>query len=80
MSIFVGDNKVAGIGNPGRTGKPGESAYEIAKKYGYEGTEEEFALELSNAATKPDWLEEDENSPAFIRNKPEKFNSVIDWN
>lgn len=70
MSIFIGDNKVAGVGNPGRTGKPGESAYEIAKKYGYEGTEEEFALELSNAATKSDWLEEDENSPAYIRNKP----------
>ena len=77
MSIFIGDNKVAGIGNPGRTGKPGESAYEIAKKYGYEGTEEEFALELSNAATKPDWFEEDENSPAFIKNKPETFESAI---
>ena len=39
MSIFIGDNKVAGVGNPGRTGKPGESAYEIAKKKLIDNTE-----------------------------------------
>ena len=44
MAIIFKDSRIAG------TGKPGESAYELAKRYGYIGTEEEFAKHLINAA------------------------------
>ena len=82
MSIFVGDNKVAGIGNPGKTGKPGESAYEIAKKYGYEGTEEEFADGLIIASETNSKLEahnEDPESHADLREMIANAGGKANW-
>ena len=35
-----------------RYGLDGKSAYEIAQKYGYEGTEQEYAKDLSSQKTK----------------------------
>ena len=55
MAIIFKGNQVAGVGKPGRTG---ESAYEIALKNGYEGSEEQFAQELNDAANVKNYLEE----------------------
>lgn len=55
MAIIFKGNQVAGVGKPGRTG---ESAYEIALKNGYEGSEEQFAQELNDAVNVKNYLEE----------------------
>lgn len=55
MAIIFKGNQVAGVGKPGKTG---ESAYEIALKNGYEGSEEQFAQELNDAANVKNYLEE----------------------
>ena len=53
MAIIFKDTRIAGTGTPGR---PGLSAYEIAKEYGYKGTEEEFATNLINASNVQEYL------------------------
>ena len=54
-----------------------EGAYELAKRYGYEGTEEEFAQLLMES---PDWSAA-EGEPGYIKNKPfgleDKINEYI---
>lgn len=66
MAIIFRDNRVAGTGTPGR---PGLSAYEIAKEYGYKGTEEEFATNLINASNVQKYLADhnvDESAHPYI--------------
>ena len=51
MAIIVQGSRVAGVG------KPGLSAYDLAKKGGYTGTEAEFSRELNAATSFDDHLE-----------------------
>ena len=51
MAIIVQGSRVAGVG------KPGLSAYDLAKKGGYTGTEAEFSRELNAAISFDDHLE-----------------------
>lgn len=63
MAIIFRGSRIAG------TGKPGESAYEAAKKSGYKGTEEEFAAGLNDATNFDEFLTNhnlDENAHPFI--------------
>ena len=39
MAVIVNGKKVAGLGQPGKDGAPGKSAYQAAKEKGYTGTE-----------------------------------------
>jgi hypothetical protein len=50
MAIIFKGNRVAGVG------KPGESAYEAAKRSGYEGTEIEFSQEINDAINFEEFL------------------------
>lgn len=63
MAIIIKGNQVAGVG------KPGESAYEIALRAGYQGSEEQFAAELNDAVNFDEFLTNhnlDVNAHPFI--------------
>lgn len=53
MAVIVNGKKVAGLGQPGRDGAPGKSAYQAAKEKGYTGTEEEFNTALAGMQSAP---------------------------
>ena len=53
MAVIVNGKKVAGLGQPGKDGAPGKSAYQAAKEKGYTGTEEEFNTALAGMQSAP---------------------------
>ena len=52
MAIIFRGSRIAG------TGKPGESAYEAAKRSGYEGSESQFSQEINEAANFETFLDD----------------------
>lgn len=65
QSVF-GPDEIDNI-NKALAGHDGESAYEIAVRNGFEGTEEEW---LDMLYANPDWLQDDPAEPDYIKNRP----------
>ena len=66
-------------GTSGTNGINGDSAYQIAVRNGFTGTEIEWLASLhgeDGSAINPDWEESDLLSPAYIQNKPELMTSA----
>lgn len=66
-------------GTSGTNGINGDSAYQIAVRNGFSGTEVEWLASLhgeDGSAINPDWEESDLLSPAYIQNKPELMTSA----
>lgn len=66
-------------GTNGTNGINGDSAYQIAVRNGFSGTEIEWLASLhgeAGSAINPDWEESDLLSPAYIQNKPELMTSA----
>lgn len=64
-------------GEPGEKGDSGLSAYEVAVKNGFEGTEQEWLASL-NGGTQSDWEQTDDTSIDYIKNKPSIPSAITD--